>query len=112
MVQPAPLLRILGEQHRQRIDFLPGRAAGRPDAQALALGAAGRELGQRIALEQVERRAVAEEIGFVVEQGFDHLLRQTWLLTHDQDGDQLVERGDGAFTHAAPIARSRSANAG
>src|SRR3954470_24953581 len=28
----APLLRLLGEQHRQRIDFLPGRAAGGPDA--------------------------------------------------------------------------------
>ena len=45
----------------------------------------------------VERRAVAEEIGFVVEQRLDDHLRQARLLTHDQDGDELVERGDPAL---------------
>ena len=50
-----------------------------------------------MALEQVERRAVAEEIGFVVEQRFDDHLRQARLLAHDEDGDQLVERADRAF---------------
>src|SRR5437868_3657958 len=37
----APLFGILGEQHRQRINLLPGRTASRPDPQALALGAPG-----------------------------------------------------------------------
>src|SRR6478672_82872 len=47
-----------------------------------------------MALEHVERAAVAEEISLVVEQSLDHLLRQAWFLTHDENGDELVERGD------------------
>src|SRR5215210_2620865 len=56
-----------------------------------------RKFGQRVAREQVERRAVAEEIGLVVEQSLDHLLRQARLLSHDQDGNQLVEAGYAAL---------------
>ena len=112
MVQPRHCSRLLGEQHRQRIDFLAGRAARRPDAQPLRLRAALGQLGQRMALEQVERRAVAEEIGLVVEQRLDHLLRQAWLLAHDEDGDQLVERGDAALAQQRRQARSRSASGG
>src|SRR5687768_5905295 len=63
----------------------------------LGLRPALRELGERVAREQVERSAVAEEIGFVVEQGLDHLLRQAGLLSHDEDGDQLVEAGNAAL---------------
>ena len=95
----APLCRLFGEQHRQRVDFLAGRAARGPDPQPLRLARALGQLRKRIALEQVERRAVAEEIGLVVEQCFDDLLRQARLLAHDEDGDELVERGDAALAH-------------
>src|SRR5213075_2647626 len=50
-----------------------------------------------MALEKIERRPVAEEIGFVVEQRLDDLLRQARLLTHDKNGDQLVESRDPAL---------------
>ena len=56
------------------------------------------KLRQRIAANKIERRPVAEEIGLVVEQSFDHLLRQIRLLAHDQDGDQLVQCTDSALT--------------
>ena len=62
--------------------------------------------------QQVERRAVAEEIGFVVEQRLDHLARQARLPAHDEDGDQLVERGDAALAQQRRQARSRSASGG
>ena len=52
-----------------------------------------------MALEHVERRAVAEEVGFVVEQRLDDLLRQARLLAHDEDGDELVQRADAALAH-------------
>src|SRR5574338_745057 len=94
-----PLVGLVGEQHRQGIDFLAGRAAGRPDADSLALLAPRVELWERVAAEQVERRRVAEEIGLVVEQGFDHLLRQARLLPHDTDGDQLIQGRDAACPH-------------
>src|SRR4051812_31526054 len=55
------------------------------------------ELRERVALKEVERRAVAEEIGFVIEQGFDDALRQAGLLSHDEDRNQLVERRDSAL---------------
>ena len=94
-----PLLGLFGEKHGERIDFLAGGAARRPDSQPPGLLAALGKLGQRMALEQVERRPVAEEIGFVVEQRFDHLLRQARLGAHDENGDELVERGDLALAH-------------
>jgi hypothetical protein len=56
-----------------------------------------RQLRQSVALQEIERGAVAEEIGFVVEQRLDHLLGQARLLAHHEDRDQLVERGDSAF---------------
>ena len=57
------------------------------------------QLRQRIALQQVKRRAVAEEIGFVVQQRFDDLLRQARLLAHDENSDQLIERGNPTLAH-------------
>ena len=108
----APFLRLFGKEHRERIDFLPGRAASGPDANSLRLGAALGELRQRIALEQVERRTIAEEIGFVVEQGFDDHLRQARLLAHDEDGDEFVDRPDRLARAASSKALSRSATGG
>ncbi len=61
---------------------------------------------------QVERRAIAEEIGFVVEQSLDHLVRERRLLAHHEDGDELVERCDPALAKQAPQAQSRCASAG
>ena len=55
------------------------------------------ERGERGLAHLVERRAVAEEIGLVVEQRLDHALRQRRLLAHDEDGDELVERHDPAL---------------
>src|SRR4051812_45773835 len=45
-------------------------------------------------LKHVERRPVAEEIGFVIEQSLDNLLRQARLPSHDKNRNQLVECRD------------------
>src|SRR6185312_5646438 len=54
-----------------------------------------------MALQHVERRAIAEEIGFVVEERFDDLFRQARLLAHDEDGDEFIEGRD------SPLAQQR-----
>src|SRR6185369_1170088 len=92
-----PLLGLLGEQHRERIDFLAGRAARGPDPDPAILLPPHVQLGQGIARQQIERRAVAEEIGFVVQQGLHDLLGQARFAAHDEDGDQLVEGRDSAL---------------
>ena len=68
--------------------------------------------GNRIALKHVERRAIAEEVGLVVEQSFDDHLRQARLLAHDENGDEFVERRQCRAREAVRKALSRSASAG
>src|SRR5947209_16453857 len=93
----APLLGLFGKKHGERIDLLTGGAARRPDAQPLRLLAPLHELGKRVPLKHVERSTVAEEIGFVIEQCLDHFLGQARLLSHDEDRDEFIERGNAAF---------------
>jgi hypothetical protein len=115
----APLLGIFGEQHGQRIDFLAGGAAGRPDPDPPVECRFSRASGARGG-QQVERRPVAEEIGFVVQKRLDDLVRKGWLLAHHQDRDQLVEGRDSAlakqrrqrrFDPPAPVHRQLLAGA-
>ena len=107
-----PGQRVFGEQHGQAIGLLPGRAAGRPDANPAARLRALGERRQGVGREQVERRAVAEEIGLVVEQRLDDLVGQARLAAHDEDRDQLVQGGDAALAQQRRQAPSRSASAG
>ena len=71
----APLLRR-SRRTASPANRLPGRSSSRPTrcgaASCLARRLASSASAWRV--EQVERRAVAEEIGFVVEQGLDHLV--------------------------------------
>ena len=96
---PRPAIGLLGEHHGERVEFLAGRTAGRPDAQvAQALAALGQRR-QRIGGEQLERIAVAEEIGLVIEQRLDHLGRKRRFAAHDQHRNQLIERLQPALAH-------------
>src|SRR3546814_10134715 len=68
---------------------------------------------------QVERGAVAVEIGFIVEQRIDHLFGETGFPAGDEGGDELVQRADGALSHQrlqrrldAPAAADRQLLAG
>ena len=82
-----------------RANRLPARSSSPPTRCGAAclsprnLASAGSELGRQ----QVERLAVAEEIGFVVEQRLDDLVGERRLAAHDEDGDQFVERRDAAL---------------
>ena len=99
----APFQRLFGEQHRQRIDFPPGRATDRPDRSRLMLALRSASSGK--ACGRAGRTGpVAEEVGLVVEQRLDHRCDELRLAPHHQDGDQLVERGDARSRRSAASA--------
>ncbi len=54
---------LVGQQHRDRIRFLAGGAARHPYAHRFVAPAAVHDLGHHLALQRVERFAVAEEVG-------------------------------------------------
>ncbi len=60
--------RLLGQQHRERIGLLAGRAAGHPGADRLVARPALETARQDLALERLERAAVAEEVGHADQQ--------------------------------------------